>query len=500
MQNKRNLKLIEKIVLASVPVIVGVTFAIYKVYTDISSEDARLMLAVNLVEKVNYAELQMVKMSESLRGFLIDPSQLSEAEKKEVADAEYGKTAEELGILLKGYPEVRQLNEVMAQFDESTLDKIEDEVVEIAKEKPSEGRKMYQEKYVPARLKQNENFKRLKSMVAQISKQLTDGVNEEIRSDGWTVIYTLISSTALGLLIFFGITFTLHRNLLDSTKTLRESSDFISNVSAEIHEASVSLSTQGQTQTQAIEEISSSIHEVVNTLKNTLTHSKGSVDHTRAIEKMVDAGNNTIREAHRAMDELALSNARFESLAKLIEQIGEKTNLIDDIVFQTRLLSFNASVEAERAGEHGRGFAVVAQEVGNLAQMSGKSAYEIADIVKRSIQEAREAVEFNRQKIELSLKYFKDAVKTFEEIQAATGKISQGSDQIYRSSEEQSSAMEQISQSAESINSVSQQNAVLADQTLKSVSSLRDQTHKLDEILRAFDRLVHGQVHNVSKT
>ena len=67
----------------------------------------------------------------------------------------------------------------------------------------------------------------------------------------------------------------------------------------------------------------------------------------------------------------------------IIQEIEDKTKAIDEIVFQTKLLSFNASVEAERAGEHGRGFSVVAQEVGNLAQLSGKSAAEINEILKR---------------------------------------------------------------------------------------------------------------------
>ncbi|NCQ16281.1 chemotaxis protein, partial [Candidatus Falkowbacteria bacterium] len=75
-----------------------------------------------------------------------------------------------------------------------------------------------------------------------------------------------------------------------------------------------------------------------------------------------------------SMDRISESNQDIASLVFAIEEIAEKTKIIDDIVFQTKILSFNASVEAERAGEFGRGFSVVAQEVSNLAKMSGRAS------------------------------------------------------------------------------------------------------------------------------
>src|SRR5690606_36951178 len=106
------------------------------------------------------------------------------------------------------------------------------------------------------------------------------------------------------------------------------------------------------------------------------------------VKQVSETANESMTKLEMSIKEILHSNEKIEQLVKVIGNIGEKTKVMDEIVFQTKLLSFNASVEAERAGEHGRGFAVVAQEVGNLAQMSGKSAQEIAEIVKSSIQEA----------------------------------------------------------------------------------------------------------------
>lgn len=83
--------------------------------------------------------------------------------------------------------------------------------------------------------------------------------------------------------------------------------------------------------------------------------------------------------------EIERNNTELTKITNMISEINEKTQVINDIVFQTKLLSFNASVEVVRAGEHGKGFAVVAEEVGNLASMSGKASLDISEMLETSI-------------------------------------------------------------------------------------------------------------------
>ena len=74
-------------------------------------------------------------------------------------------------------------------------------------------------------------------------------------------------------------------------------------------------------------------------------------------------------------------HSSLTELLKQSSQIHDSVGLIEEIVLATKLLSFNASLEAERAGEHGKGFVVIAAEVGKLSRNTNKSLQEIEKVV-----------------------------------------------------------------------------------------------------------------------
>lgn len=113
----------------------------------------------------------------------------------------------------------------------------------------------------------------------------------------------------------------------------------------------------------------------------------------RAI-KDIDLANNKI------VDQVNHTSREIGRVVQVISEIGEKTKVINDIVLQTKILSFNASVEASKAGEHGKGFAVVAEEVRSLTQMSGKAAQDISELIQSSIREVQEILRDSQSKVE----------------------------------------------------------------------------------------------------
>ena len=95
---------------------------------------------------------------------------------------------------------------------------------------------------------------------------------------------------------------------------------------------------------------------------------------------------NIVNDTENLNNQIVTENEIVTNLVKKSDDIAQAIVVIDQIAFQTNILSLNAAVEAATAGEAGKGFAVVAQEVRNLASRSADAAREIKDVVS-SIQE-----------------------------------------------------------------------------------------------------------------
>ena len=192
------------------------------------------------------------------------------------------------------------------------------------------------------------------------------------------------------------------------------------------------------------------------------------------------------------MSKISDSNEQSDGLVDIINEIGAKTEVIDEIVFQTKLLSFNASVEAERAGEHGRGFAVVAQEVGNLAQMSGKAAMEIAGIVQNSTSKAGQIIKENSNRVTEGTRIVRDILTQSETVAQSSSKISEASN-------EQSRGISQIGIAIENINSATQKTASIAEDAASSSMTLNQQSSNLIRYVNEMHGYISGRVGSSSE-
>ena len=140
------------------------------------------------------------------------------------------------------------------------------------------------------------------------------------------------------------------------------------------------LNVSSNSAAASLEETAAAIEQITSNIRNnTENFSKMSMLST-LVTKSASDGERLANQTTQAMDEI---NAQTQAIADSI-------SIIDQIAFQTNILSLNAAVEAATAGEAGKGFAVVAQEVRNLASRSAEAAKEIKNIVESATSKANQ--------------------------------------------------------------------------------------------------------------
>jgi len=307
----------------------------------------------------------------------------------------------------------------------------------------------------------------------------------------------LIIVAAIACLAFLSISFVFASKVSSQlhriTEAVSGASSQVSSASEQLSNASEQLSSSSQEQASALEQTSASLTEISSMSD---ANSKGAEIADASVKEVYQISDETrqsMDELTSAMKLILESNARIEKLVKVIEEIGSKTEVIDDIVFKTQLLSFNASVEAERAGEHGRGFAVVAQEVGNLAQVSGKAALEISAIVKTSIKEAESVANENKSRVESGGVLAQETKDKMSKVLTNLSHIIESINKIVSACREQKQGINQISTSIQSLSQATQETAGTAEESASASVELSGQAQSLISLVNDLKEMVTGQ-------
>ncbi len=207
----------------------------------------------------------------------------------------------------------------------------------------------------------------------------------------------------------------------------------------------------------SLEETAAAIEEITSNIRN----------NTQNISKMASLSNGVTKSASQGGELAYKTTQAMDEINNQVNLINEAISIIDQIAFQTNILSLNAAVEAATAGEAGRGFAVVAQEVRNLASRSAEAAREIKIIVENAKSKADEGKDIANSMIA--------GYKNLNEnIQQTINLISD----IQNASTEQLLGIEQINDAVNSLDQQTQQNAAVASQT-HDVSIVTDKIAKL---------------------
>ncbi|MGJ0289455.1 methyl-accepting chemotaxis protein [Aliarcobacter cryaerophilus] len=212
------------------------------------------------------------------------------------------------------------------------------------------------------------------------------------------------------------------------------------------------LANKANAQAASLEETAAALEEITGITKNNTQNAHKMSNLSKDVKDSVILGENLANKTASSMDEI---NAKVEAINEAIE-------VIDQIAFQTNILSLNAAVEAATAGEAGKGFAVVAQEVRNLANRSAEAAKEIKDLVENATSKTNDGKKISDE--------MKAGYSNLNKLISETIDIIQD---VSIASSEQLKGIEQINDAVSILDRVTQENAseasnvaIIANETL----------------------------------
>lgn len=226
------------------------------------------------------------------------------------------------------------------------------------------------------------------------------------------------------------------------------------------------LSSSAEDTVSSITEMNASIIEVGKNAKESARLSeKVSQDAAGlgagAMEKTIQG----MEKIKKTVDQSAYVIGRLDERT---EHIGKILTVIDEVTRQTNLLALNAAILAAKAGNEGQGFSVVAGEIKNLADRTGASTKEIAQLIKDVQSEAKDAViaiKEGTQSVEEGVQLSINARESLNQILDSSKQSSEMSRQIEKATQEQIKATNQVTELMNKMNGMVQQiNSAMQEQ------------------------------------
>ncbi len=303
----------------------------------------------------------------------------------------------------------------------------------------------------------------------------------------------LLVVLVVGLIISFFVSWIIGKSFIAESKKLSESAVASHQLSKVLFESSDSVASATVEQSAGIQESVSALSEMGSMISQTASSAKTSMDSAQKMNNKAKEGEHIMEEMMYSFRSIQEANQQLQKISSIIQEVSKKTNIINDIVFKTQLLSFNASIEAARAGQHGKGFAVVAEEVGNLAKVSGSAAKDIELMLQDSQKQVQDILSGLQEKIEKSSSVSNQAVSNFKDISNEIDVIVSQIRGITDACAQQELGVQQTSTAMSQIDVATQKNSSTAQETLGAAKKLADENTKLKDISASIFGLINGE-------
>ena len=253
--------------------------------------------------------------------------------------------------------------------------------------------------------------------------------------------------------------------LNDIMANISQSAEQVASGSEQVSAGAQALASGATEQASSVEELAATIQVVAGQIHQNAEAAKSASFKTNETVEAMNSANTKMEELVKAMEEIKERSGQISQIIKTIE----------DIAFQTNILSLNAAIEAARAGEAGKGFAVVADEVRNLASKSGEAANNTNELIESTVR----AVEQGNGLVS-------EVASMMEQVALSSGEVQKLNSSISDASAEAADSIVQIDTGVEQISNVVQTNSATAEQSAAASEELSGQAETLKELISEF--------------
>lgn len=479
---------------------------------------------VRLLVSVQEMQTGILLLHDAVRGVLLDAGSQSEKEQINQAEEMLASATRRAERLAQGEA-LLKLRE-WARYDEEVFRALERQVVSISATNLPAAKLMYVEQYLPARAKQDASIERLLSVVAAE----TEAGMQHSGEVAWVVVVILVvillvcsgaakllvSSinrplaqlrTAMERLRQGDFSQRLHLEVQDEFGELAEGlnrvTDDLARLVGQVQRSVITVNTSvteiaatSKEQQATTSEIAATTTEIGATSKEISATSKELV---KTMQEVADVAEESARLAgsgqeglsrmeetmRHVMEASAAINGKLAVLNEKAGNINQVVVTITKVADQTNLLSLNAAIEAEKAGEYGRGFAVVATEIRRLADQTAVATFDIEQMVKE-IQSAVAAGVMGMDK------FSEEVRRGLQEIEKVGGQLSQIISQVQNLAPRMEAVNEGTQAQATGAEQITQALTQLSDAAQQTAESLRQSTAAIVELNDAVTGLRNG--------
>ncbi|MEQ9917077.1 Tar ligand binding domain-containing protein [Pectobacterium aroidearum] len=225
------------------------------------------------------------------------------------------------------------------------------------------------------------------------------------------------------------------------------------------------LSEQANRQSHELKVTTEHIIQLSQHLEQNAQHTQQANLHAEDTSKIAAQGETMMNDVKAAMSDIA------GRTREMTEAIG----MIENVAFQTHILSLNAAIEAARAGTMGRGFAVVAREVGTLASQSSHSAQNINVLIRDSDNSVSTGTRLVNK--------LNDSLQNIIQTAKGTGTFLS---EISEISHQQTESIHEVTTRLSTLNDTVRENAGQVEASARTFSSLLEQTERLNTSVSLF--------------